>query len=215
MATTGDWSQLRVVQPGQEVGRPRAGDREARCRAARELAVGTRGEGRGPFVPDPDEDQLTAGLGAPECVGESQVRVPDHPEDAGHAVGDERLHEHVGHRPSDADGLGHADVDTVIPLLQLVDSDGVAEGARRPPGQRVVVVAVPRTAEQPLLDRALTQRPTLVRTPVLQSSQRSATPRQREAAPVDGDAANPAVTGHVGLADAMPGAGGHLGRHMF
>ena len=54
----------RVPQAGQQVGRARAGDRQARGRAAGELAVGGRGEGGGALVADADEAKLAVLLGA-------------------------------------------------------------------------------------------------------------------------------------------------------
>lgn len=77
------------------------------------------------------------------------------------------------------------------------------EPLRLQTGQRVVVVPVPRAAQQPLFDRALPQRAALVRTPVLQRTQPSPAPRHRDAATVDDDAADPSLGRHIRL----PGPG--------
>ena len=73
----------------------------------------------------------------------------------------------------------------------------VGELARRPTGERVVVVAVPGTPQETLLDRPLTQRPALVRTVVVQGAEGAAAPGQRDAPAVDGHASHPGLSRNV------------------
>ena len=63
---------------------------------------------------------------------------------------------------------GRLDVGAVGPFLDLVRRGRVGEPGRRRAGRRVVVVAVPRAAQQAVLDRALAQRAALVRAVVVQ-----------------------------------------------
>src|SRR5689334_4084442 len=65
----------------------------------------------------------------------------------------------------------------------------------------VVVVAVPRTAKQPLLDRPLPQWSALARAVVLERAQAAGAAGHRDGAAVDGDAPDPALLRHVLGAD--------------
>ena len=71
---------LRVVQPGEQVGRAGPGDAEACGGPTGELAVRGCREGGGALVADADVLQPARLLEAPEGVGEPQVRVADHAE---------------------------------------------------------------------------------------------------------------------------------------
>src|SRR5262249_51304693 len=137
--------ELRVVQAGQQVRRPRTRDGEAHGRTTRELAVGAGGERRRALVPDSDVGDLTALLGLAQRVGEAQVRMPDHAEYVADSEGDQRLDQHVA---DGADGLGRVgefDVHAVVPLVDAKTGDSVAESTGGTTGDRVVVIAVPGT----------------------------------------------------------------------
>ena len=128
IAMTGRLVQLGVVQPGQQVGRARTGDREARRRPAGQLAVGAGRERGCALVPDADVGQLAALLGPAQRVGEAEVGVPDHAEHV------RRRRARPGSRPArrrpcgrPATGSGQPHVDAVVALLDLVDADRVAE----------------------------------------------------------------------------------------
>jgi hypothetical protein len=60
------------------------------------------------------------------------------------------------------------DVDVAVAQLERKAGRLVDELAGRAAGERVVVVAVPGAAKEAVLDRALAQRPALMRTPVVQ-----------------------------------------------
>ena len=102
---------LRVPQPGEQVGGARAGDRQARGGPAGELAVGGGGEGRGALVADADVGQLAGLLLAPQRVGEPEVGVADHAEDVLDAPVDHRLGHQVGDGARRAASSGDADAD--------------------------------------------------------------------------------------------------------
>ena len=163
--------QLGVVEAGEQVGRARAGDGEAGRRPAGELAVGAGGERRGALVADADEPQLAALLGPAQRVGEAEVGVADHPEDGVDAVRDQGLDQHVGDGARRRDGSGRrtrtpssrSSTRSRHPVVEVL-----GERTRGRAGDGVVVVAVPRAAQQPLLDRPLAQRSALVRAVVLE-----------------------------------------------
>jgi hypothetical protein len=87
--------QLRVVEPGQQVRRARPGDRETHRRSAGELAVGTRRERRCALVPDTDVGDLAAFLSSAQRIGETEVRMANHPEHVRDPEGHQRLDEGV------------------------------------------------------------------------------------------------------------------------
>ena len=159
---------LRVVETGEQVRRPRPGDGEAGGRPPGQLAVRRRSERGGALVADADVGELSPGLGTSHGVGEAQVGVPDHAEHVGDAPGDERLDHHVGDGPLVRGAWRQRHVDAVGTLLDVEARGGVGEALRRLTGDRVVVVAVPRATQQAVLDRPLTERPTLVRAVVVQ-----------------------------------------------
>jgi hypothetical protein len=86
----------------------------------------------------------------------------------------------------------------------------VGKAFRRPPGQRVVVVAVPWAAQPAVLDRALAERAALMRAPVLQRAQPRPAPSQRDRAAVYGNAADPALGRDVHRIDPVPAASFHV-----
>ena len=199
--------ELRVVQAGQQVRRSRPGDREAGCRPTGELAVGTRRERRRALVPDPDEAELAPLLGPAQRVGEAEVRVADHAEDGVDAMGDQGLDQHVGDGARAWQSPWQLHVDAVVALLHVVRRDRVAEALRRLPGERVVVVAVPRAAQPAVLDRTLADRAALVRAPVLQRPEPPAASGQRHGPAVDDGAVHPALVGDVLGRELVPGLG--------
>ena len=129
--------ELGVVEPGEQVGRAGPGDREARRGTAGELAVGGGGERGRALVADADVAQLAAVLGAPQRLGEPQVGVPDHAEDRVDPPGDERLHQHVGHRARALRHLRQLHVGAVGALLDRVRHGASEKPAGGVPGRRV------------------------------------------------------------------------------
>ena len=103
---------------------------------------------------------------------------------------------------------GELDVHPVVATLDREAADRVVESLRRPAGERVVVVAVPRAPQPPVLDAALTERSTLVRTAVVEGAVPVADPTEGDRAPVDRDCAHAAVVETVDLGDLVP-FGGH------
>ena len=189
--------ELRVVQAGQHIRRPGTGDGEARRRTPRQLSVGARGERGGALVADADEADLAAILGPAQRVGEAEVGVADHAEDRVDAMGDESLDEDVGHRPRRPGQVGKSDVRAVGALIDLIGRHGVGEVPGRLARHRVVVIAVPRAAQEALLDRALAERAALVRALVLERPEPCAASSERDGAAVDDDAADPSLVRHV------------------
>ena len=144
---------LRVVETCEQVGGTRARDREAGRELAGELPVGRRRERGRTLVPDTDERELTARLRLAHRVGETEVRVTDHPEHVGDTPRDHRLDHHVGDGARAWQLGGQPDVDAVVARLDRIRLGRVAKSRRRLPVDRVVVVAVPRATEPALLDR--------------------------------------------------------------
>ena len=70
-----------VVETREEVGRAGPGDRETGGGPAGQLAVRRGCERRGAFVANSEVPELAPLLGAPKCIGESEVGVANHPED--------------------------------------------------------------------------------------------------------------------------------------
>ena len=196
--------ELGVVQAGEQVRRTRSGDGETRGGTAGQLAVRARGERRRALVADPDIRQLAALLGPAHRLGEPEIRVPDHAEHVRDAVRHQRLHEHVG---DGAHGLGagrQPHEDAVVALLDVVGHHAVGEPGGRPAGQRVVVVAVPRAAQPPVLDRTLPQRAALVRAAVVERAELDAAAGQGDGPAADHHAAHPPVAGHVNRVNPVP-----------
>jgi len=160
-------------------------------------------------VPDPGIGQLPAFLGPPHGVGEAQVGVADHAEHVRDPERDQRLHQHVRHRPHVRRGGGQADVDPRPPAGLPRRRPPRRKPLRRPAGQRVVVIPVPGTAQPAVLDRALAQRAALMRAPVLQRGQSRAAPGERDRAAVYGNAADPALSRDVYRIDPVPAASSH------
>ena len=157
-----------VPQPCQQVGRARAGDGETRGGAPGEFAVGRGGECRRALVADTDESQLAVAFLPAQCVGQAEVRVPDHAEGPTHAPVRHRLGHHVGDRRYVRGFLGETDVHAVVAHLYRERLHAVVVRARRPPRRRVKIPAVPWATQPAVLDRALTERSLLMRTRVVQ-----------------------------------------------
>ena len=200
---------LGVPQPGHEVGRPGPGDRQARSRAAGELAVGRGSEGGGSLVADADVLELAGLDAAADGVGQAEVGVPDHAEDVPDAPGDHGLDHHVGDRARVRPERLDADVDAVVADLDGVRRDLVGELARRAPGQRAVVEAVPRAAQQPVLDRALAERAALVRAAVVERAVLAVVVGERHGPVARDNGAHAALGQLLHAGDAMPGQLGH------
>ena len=135
-----------------------------------ELAVGRGGERRGAFVADAVVGQSsTRRLLPAQGVGETQVGVPHHAPDLAYAPVDHGLGHQVARpcRRLQSSSSGEADPDTVFSHLhgEGLHSVVVAGGFA---GQGVEIPAMPGTAEQTVLDRALTQGATLVWTLVVE-----------------------------------------------
>ena len=203
--------EARVVEAGEQVRRARPGDREARRRAPRELAVRRGGERRGTLVADPDVADLAAALGLAQGVGEPEVGVPDHAEHGVDAPGHERLHQHVGDAARALDDVGQRDVGAVGALLDRERDRRIAEPLRRSAGRRVVVVTVPRAAQQPVLDGALPQRAALVGAVVVERADPAAAAGDRHAATVDDRGLHAPLVGDG--VDAVPAGRRPTGRH--
>src|SRR6185312_4616641 len=92
----------------------------------------------------------------------------------------------------------------VRPFVHRVRRNAVGEPFRRLPGDRVVVVPVPGATQQTLLDRAFAQRAALVRAFVLQRAEPRPAAGERDAPPVDDDAADPPVRRYVVLVHPVP-----------
>jgi len=158
---------LRVPQAGEEVRGAGPGDGQAGGGAARELAIGGGGERRGALVADADELQLPVLLAAAQRVGEAEVRVADHSEHVLDAPVDHGARHDVGHRLLVGVLLDDPDEDLAVADLERVGDRLVVE-ARALAVERAIVEAVPRAAQQAVLDRALAERSALVRAVVVQ-----------------------------------------------
>ena len=126
-------------------------------RLATELGIGRAGERRGALVTDAVVVHPPLGLLDPEGVGDPEIRVADHPEDVADAPVGEGFHHHVADRPNVLGFDRHPDVNPVVALLDREGLDPVVV-PRRLSGDRIVVPAVPRAAQQPVLDAALAER---------------------------------------------------------
>ena len=102
-----------------------------------------------------------------------------------------------------------ADVDAVVADLDGVRRDLVGELARRAPGQRAVVEAVPRAAQQPVLDRALAERAALVRAAVVERAVLAVVVGERHGPMARDDGAHAALGQLLHAGDAMPAQLGH------
>ena len=159
---------VRIPEPGQQICRAGACDAQAGRGAAGELAVGRRGEGRGPFVANPDVAQGAPLLLNAQRVGQAQVRVAHHPEDPAHSPVGHGLGHHVADRLDLRLILLQLDVDAVRSHVDGERGDAVIVATGRRAAQGIEVPAVPGTAQQTLLDRPLTERSALVRTLVIE-----------------------------------------------
>lgn len=149
-------------------------------------------------MPDADVAQLPAGLGTPDCFSEAEIGVSHHPEHCVDAPGEEGLDHRIRYRTGPFDQVGKR-----YPTLPVILYDGerlgcVAEVARWRAGDRVVVVAVPGTAQQAVLDGTFAQRATLMRTVIGQGAELSAAAGHGDAASVDDRGEHTAVVWQVG-----------------
>ena len=113
---------LGVPQAGQEIGRARAGDREARRGAAGELGVARRRERGRTLVADADIGEASVGLGLAQSVGHAEVGMADHPEHGLEAP----VAENVDHLVHEADlGVVGRDLDLDGGVVTLDGPDGV------------------------------------------------------------------------------------------
>ena len=202
---------LGVVEAGEQVGRPGAGDGEAGGRAAGELAVGGGGEGGRALVADADVGQLAPLLGPAHGVGEAEVGVADHAEHVGDAPGHHGLDHDVGDVPPVLGQRRDGDVDPVVAHLDREGLRGVAEPGRRLAGDRVVVVAVPGAAQQPVLDRALPEGSALVGAVVVQGAVAAAAVGQGDGAGAGHRGADPALGEVARLGHLVPGGSAATG----
>src|SRR5262249_23658037 len=120
------------------------------------------------------------------------------------AVRDEGLHEDVGDCSGRRRPFRQTHVHTIRTLLDVVPGDGVREPLRRPATDRIVVIAMPRTAQPSVLDRPFPQRTALMRTAVVQRAQPRAAPGQRDATPVHHRGMYPPVVGYLCRVHLMP-----------
>ena len=159
-----------------------------------------------------DADVLElAGLdAAADGVGQPEVGVPDHAEDVPDAPGDHGLDHHVGDRARVGRQRLDADVDAVVADLDGVRRDLVGELARRAPGQRAVVEAVPRAAQQPVLDRALAEWAALVRAAIVERAVLAVVVGERHGPMARDNRAHAALGQLLHPGDAMPCQLGHV-----
>ena len=193
---------LRVPQPGEEVGGARSGDREAGGGPAGELAVGGGGERRGALVADADVGEPPGLLLAAQRVGEAEVGVPDHAEDVLDAPVDHRL----GHQVRDGRDVRvvlHADEHLAVADLERIGRRLVVE-AGRGAVERAVVKPVPRAAQQPVLDRALAERAALVRAVVVERGELPVVVDERDALVTGRDGRDATFRQLVGCQDPVP-----------
>ena len=209
-ASTGARSTFASHSPVSRLVAPGPGDRQARGRAAGELAVGRGGERGGALVADADELQLAAPPRGGACASaRPRLECPTMPKtcvtpqatSVSAMTSDDRAHVR---RPR-----LHADVDAVV-----ADLDGVASSTSSPKpgggaGERAVVVAVPRAAQQPVLDRALAERAALVRAAVVERAVLPSTWVSATDLWPATTVAHPALGQLVHPGDAMPGQLGH------
>ncbi len=117
---------------------------------------------------DPVVLEATLGLLDAKRVREAEVGMPDHAPNVLDAPVDHRLNHEVGDRFLGRGFRQKSDVDPVVPHLDRKGRDSVVETAGRLPRGGVEVPPVPWTAQPSVLDGALTKRPTLVRTLVVE-----------------------------------------------
>ena len=192
-AITGARSTLRVVQPGQQVRRAR--DRRSPGRQPGGRSASPYADAANAAAPSWRMPTYSSRAGlhlAADRVGQAEVRVADHPEHVVDAPGDERLGHHVGDGALVL-GLGRRRRRRCRRRAPRPGSDATA--SPKPPaaaGQRAVVVAVPRAAQQPVLDRPLAERPALVRAAVVERAVLPVVVRERERPVAGDDGASPA-----------------------
>jgi hypothetical protein len=196
--------QFGVIETGEQIGGAGTGDRKARGRPAGQLAVRARGERRRALVADADVGDLAALLCTTQRIGEAEVGVTHHPEHVRDAECHEGLDQDVADGADLRRHIGQLDENAVSAFLDRVARHSVAESGGRQTRDRVVVIAVPRAAQQTLLDRALAERATLVRTVIVQRTQPLATAGKRNGAPVHLDAADPTLGRDVALVHPVP-----------
>jgi hypothetical protein len=135
-------------------------------------------------------------------VGETEVGVADHAEHVRDAPVDHRLGHEVGDRV-DVRRILDADEHLAVTDLERVRRRLVVE-AGRGARERAVVIAVPRAAQQAVLDRALAERAALVRAVVVQRGELPVVVDERDALVPGSDGGDPAFRELVGGEDAMP-----------
>ena len=167
-ASAGARSTLASPEPGEQVGGAGSGDRKTRCGSSRQLAVGRGGEGRGAFVAHAEIAKLTGFFLAPNGFGEAEVRMADDAEHGAHAPARHRFRHQVRYGARFRDGLFEGDIDAVFATFHGIDGDAVVIASGRLACKGMKVPAVPRTAEKALLDRAFSERSSLVGTRVVE-----------------------------------------------
>ena len=95
--------------------------------------------------------------------------MPDHAENLFDAPIGQGLHHEIANRTKMFLFSWHANIDAIVACLDLEGLDPVVI-TRRLAGDRVVVPPVPRATQEPVLDRALTERPALVRAMIVESA---------------------------------------------
>ena len=159
---------------------------------------------------DADEGEVAGFLLPAHGVGEPEVRMTDHPEHVGHTPRHHGLDHHVGDGALVLELVGDVDVDAVGAHFHREAGRRVGEAGRWRPGERVVVVAVPRAAEPALLDRTLPERTALVRTAVVERAVVVTESREDEAAPTGEDRAYAPGRQVVDVGDLVPRTSVHV-----
>ena len=165
-----------VPQAGHEVGRSRTCDRHTGSRHTAELGIARAGKRGCPLVTNTDIGQVALLLLDTNGISETEIGVTDHAKDAPDAPVDHGLHHEVGNSPSLLPLFPHLHVDAVVTLLDGINRYAIVVGTRRLASQGMKVPAVPGTAKPALLfllialDRALTERPALMRAGIAEGS---------------------------------------------
>ena len=153
---------------------------------------------------DGDVAEIAARFCAAQRIGESQVRVTHHAEHCSDAPVGHRLHEHVGNRALTFGLRRQCGIHAVVADFDRVGIRCVVERWRRGAVARRVVVAVPRAPQPATLDRALTERTTLMRAGVVERPEGVPHPGDAQTAPTDRDAGDPLVAEFVESEHPMP-----------
>jgi len=151
-----------VPEPCEQVGGAGPRDRKTRGGSSRQLAVGRGGEGRGTFVAHAEIAKRSGFFLAPNGFGEPEVRMADDAEHGAHAPARHRFRHQVRHGARFGDRLFNGDIDAVCAIFHGIDGDAVVIASRRLACKGMKVPPVPRAAQKALLDRAFSQRSSLV-----------------------------------------------------